>query len=67
MSKSQTVAIFERGKLYCEPELIRVFKTKEKAIEEVPEGFIWLDIENCHYYENKSINEWIQIKEYEVE
>lgn len=62
------VAIFEIGDYYDNPDIVRVFSSVEKAIENVPSIFKERKVSLfLHYYENKTNERWLNIKEYEVE
>lgn len=62
------VAIFEIGNYYDNPDIVRVFSSVEKAVENIPFGFKERqDFPFYHYYENKTNERWLNIKEYEVE
>lgn len=62
------IAIFEIGDYHDSPDIVRVFASIEKAIENVPYGFKELqDFPFYYYYENEINEKWLSIKEYEVE
>ena len=66
--KSLSVAIFQIGKYYDSPDIIKVFSSFDKAMEHVPKGFKQIQVLGSYYYaENKRRGEWLSIKCYEVE
>ena len=63
------VAIFEIGNYHDSPDIVRVFSSVEKAIENIPSGFEKRKNFSLEYlyYEDEINKKWLNIKEYEVE
>lgn len=62
------IAIFEIGNYHDDPDIIRVFSSVEKAIENIPSEFKEIqDFPFYHYYEDETNERWLSIEEYEVE
>lgn len=60
------IAIFEIGDYHDSPDIIRVFSSVEKAIENIPSGFGKIEYPG-HHYADINNEKWLTIKEYEVE
>lgn len=62
------IAILETGLYHDTPDITRVFSSVEKAIENIPPGFKKIDVRlPGYYYEYKTDEKWLSIKEYEIE
>lgn len=63
------VAIFESGNYWDVSNIVRVFSSIEKAMENVPSGFEKRKNFSLEYlyYEDEINKKWLNIKEYEVE
>lgn len=61
------VAIFESGNYWDVSDIVRVFSSTEKAIENIPPEFKEIESFSKYYYEDKVNEKWLVIKEYKVE
>jgi len=64
------VTILEIGNYYDYPDITTIFLTRQKAINNIPIGFVKLntplDGKKYSYYESKLRERWLSIKEHEV-
>lgn len=58
------IAIFEIGHYYEVSDIVRVFSSVEKAIENIPPEF--KDIGYLNSYADEANEKWLSIKEFEV-
>lgn len=62
------IAIFEIGNFHDSPDIVRIFSSAKKAIENIPSEFEKRDSSpGYNYYEDKVSERWLSISEHKVE
>jgi len=61
------IALFESGYYYDNPDIVRVFSTIERAIDNIPPEYEKKETYMELYYENQKHARWLSITIYKVE